>query len=145
MVFHLDKKGKIEYLILKHKSYWNFPKGGVEKGESEVKAARREIKEETGLTDIVFIPEFAVKRNLLYRGAKNSRKAEYRGRVILRRSILFLAQSKGKRVKISEEHFGFAWLDFAEAERRLAILGNNHKVLVRADKFLREYLAKKKK
>lgn len=145
VVFHLGKTGQIEYLILKHKSYWNFPKGGVEKGESDVRAARREIKEETGLVDIKFIPGFNVRRNLFYRGAKNSRKAEYRGRVIFRRSILLLAQSASKRVKISEEHFGFAWLDFKEAEKRLAILGNNHKVLVRADKFLRGYLTKRKK
>lgn len=143
VIFHLDKTGKIEYLILKHKNYWNFPKGGVEKGETDIKAARREIKEETGLKDIVFIPGFAAKRNHLYRAPESSRKAEHRGRVIFRRAILFLVQSKSKKVKISEEHFGFAWLNFEQAQKRLAILGNNHEILVKADKFLHGYFSKK--
>lgn len=142
VIFHRGHQG-IEYLILKHKNYWNFPKGGVEKGETETETAKREIREETGIKKINFIPGFKVVRNLVYRTSLNSIKVEHRGKIVLRRSILFLAESQDKEFKISGEHFGYAWLSFEQAKKRLAILGSNHKVLIKADKFLHDYLAKK--
>jgi 8-oxo-dGTP pyrophosphatase MutT (NUDIX family) len=144
VIFHRDRRGKIEYLILHHKNYWNFPKGGVEAGETDLEAAKREIKEETGLAGLSFIPDFKNTRNIFYRGGKRSRKVEQRGRWVYRRSLLFLAQSKIKQVKISSEHRGFAWLGFERAKGHLAILGDNHKVLIKADKFLKEYFLKNK-
>lgn len=43
--------GNTEILLIKHNKsgYWSFPKGHVEKGETEVETAAREIKEETNL------------------------------------------------------------------------------------------------
>ena len=143
VVFHRDKTGKIEYLILHHKNYWNFPKGGVENGETDMTAARREIKEETGLSGLSFIPGFKATRNIFYRGGQHSRKVEQRGRWVYRRAIIFLAQSKTRRVKISHEHRGWAWLGFERAKGHLAILGDNHKVLIKADKFLHDYFSAK--
>jgi 8-oxo-dGTP pyrophosphatase MutT (NUDIX family) len=37
---------------------WGFPKGHIERGETEKEAAAREIKEETGLSDLKFIKGF---------------------------------------------------------------------------------------
>lgn len=36
---------------------WSLPKGGVEKGESLLDGAKREIFEETGITDLTYIDE----------------------------------------------------------------------------------------
>lgn len=36
---------------------WQFPQGGIDKGESVLKAAYRELREETGITDVDFIKE----------------------------------------------------------------------------------------
>lgn len=36
---------------------WFFPKGGIENGEDDETAARREIEEETGLTDLEYIAD----------------------------------------------------------------------------------------
>lgn len=42
------------FLLLRVYNYWDFPKGLVEPGETPLEAARREIREETGLTDLDF-------------------------------------------------------------------------------------------
>lgn len=41
-------------LLLRCYAYWDFPKGELEPGEDPLGAARREVAEETGLTDLVF-------------------------------------------------------------------------------------------
>jgi 8-oxo-dGTP pyrophosphatase MutT (NUDIX family) len=46
--------GEWKYLILRAYRNWDFPKGRIESGESPLVAARRETREETGLTDIHF-------------------------------------------------------------------------------------------
>lgn len=48
----LNEKGEV-LLVSQHNNSWSFPKGGIEPGETPLEAARREIREETGLTDIV--------------------------------------------------------------------------------------------
>jgi 8-oxo-dGTP pyrophosphatase MutT (NUDIX family) len=42
------------YLLLRAFQYWDFPKGVVEAEEDPLEAARREVEEETGLTELNF-------------------------------------------------------------------------------------------
>lgn len=46
------QEGKTRFLLIKHKQggHWSFPKGHVEKNETERQTAQREVKEETGVT-----------------------------------------------------------------------------------------------
>ena len=44
-------------LVQQHNNSWSFPKGGVHEGESELDAALREIREETGLTELELISD----------------------------------------------------------------------------------------
>lgn len=44
-------------LVFQHSNSWSFPKGKVNSGESQLEAARREIGEETGVTDLLLIKE----------------------------------------------------------------------------------------
>jgi 8-oxo-dGTP pyrophosphatase MutT (NUDIX family) len=47
--------GNTEILLIKHNKsgYWSFPKGHMEKDETEAETALREIKEETGIDVLV--------------------------------------------------------------------------------------------
>lgn len=54
VVFRRDSEGRVHYLLIRD-SYrnWGFPKGHLEGGEPPADAARREVTEETGLTDLI--------------------------------------------------------------------------------------------
>ena len=47
-------------LINERGNFWGFPKGTIEQGEDARSAAIREIKEETGLTQLTYVAEFGV-------------------------------------------------------------------------------------
>jgi 8-oxo-dGTP pyrophosphatase MutT (NUDIX family) len=53
VVFRRDRDGEVVYLLIRD-SYrnWGFPKGHLEAGEPPADAARREVTEETGLSDL---------------------------------------------------------------------------------------------
>lgn len=127
------KEGKkILYLLLyvkAHEHYrekWNFPRGNVEKGETEIETVKREVKEETGIEDLGFKKGFKEKIHFFYR--KN-------GKGISKEVIYFLAETKTKEVKLSFEHNDFAWLSFEKAMERLTF-NNDKEVLKKANAFL---------
>jgi 8-oxo-dGTP pyrophosphatase MutT (NUDIX family) len=49
-------EGKL-LLVNQHNNSWSFPKGGVVEGETLLDAARREIREEAGITELEFLQE----------------------------------------------------------------------------------------
>src|SRR3982751_1714437 len=50
VVFRRTPRG-VRLLVLRAYNNWDFPKGLVESGEDMLSAAKREVKEETGLTE----------------------------------------------------------------------------------------------
>jgi len=48
IVFREGADGR-EYLLMRDRRYWSFPKGHLEAGETELEAAHREVREEVGL------------------------------------------------------------------------------------------------
>jgi 8-oxo-dGTP pyrophosphatase MutT (NUDIX family) len=88
-------------LLLHYRSgHWDFPKGNIETNETEMQAAIRELKEETDITIFRVIPNF--RYTLGYKYTKKSK-------LISKQVILFLASTKVKKVKISNEHIGYKW------------------------------------
>lgn len=101
----------VRYLLLRHGgAYWNFPKGHIEKNESDLKAAFREVREETGLKRLRVIPGF--KRYEKYFFRRDGEKTGARFKLVM----YFLAEVKQEeRVVISHEHEAFGWFSFADA------------------------------
>jgi len=122
------ENGKIFYLLLQYENYWGFPKGLVEKGETEIETASREIEEETGIKDLKFLDGFREKISYFYR---------LKGKLIKKEVIFFLAETKTKGVKISFEHIGYKWLMFDEAVKTLTHK-NSKELLKKADEFIKK-------
>lgn len=119
VVFRRTDRG-IRLLVLRAYANWDFPKGSVERGETEFACARREVEEETGLGDLDFpFGEDAFKDTLPYAGNKVAR--------------YYLAETGETRVELPvspelgrPEHHEWRWVSFEEAEAllppRLAIV-----------------------
>ncbi len=121
---------KIKYLILHYESgHWDFPRGHIEDGEKERETARREIEEETGIKKLDFISGFRVSIKWFFK--KQIGKRFYN---IHKTAILFLAETKTRRIKISAEHLGYKWLVFEKAAKQLTF-DNAKKILEKAHNF----------
>jgi len=124
---------EIYYLLLQYhsvsrtqKEYWDLPKGHIEKGEKLEDTVKREVEEETGLTDIQFIKGFKETIRYFFKwGDKN----------ILKFVTFYLAETKTKDVKISEEHIGYKWLPYPGVIKQLTYK-NAKDVLQKANEFL---------
>jgi 8-oxo-dGTP pyrophosphatase MutT (NUDIX family) len=132
------KEGEIYYLLLHYQTnkrrkrhFWDFTKGHIEKGEDEETAAKREIKEETGLTNITFVNGFKEKINYSFK---------IKDKIIFKTVIFFLAQAKREKIIISFEHEDFRWLSFKEA-LKLLTFKNGRNILTRANNCLNKKYA----
>ena len=128
IVFRRFRGGR-RYLLLHHGgNYWNFPKGHIEKNESEIKAAFRETREETGLKRIRQILGF--KRYEKYFLRRGKRK------FVFKLVIYFIVEAGGnEKVRISNEHEGFGWFSFADALKKMKYK-ESRKLLQDAHEFL---------
>jgi len=131
-VIFRKSEGKIFYLLLHYpkgsrrpKPYWDFPKGHIKKGEKPTITAKRELAEETGLTDIRLVKGFREKIKYFFK---------FQDKKILKFVVFFLAETKTKRVKISKEHIGYKWLIFEKALKQLRFQ-NAKRVLKKANRF----------
>ena len=118
LVVYRKEKGKIFYLVLKRKLHWKgweFPKGGVEAGESLFNAVKRELKEETGLEPKKIV-NMKISGKFLYPKLFKDRPG-IKGMAWK----LFAVEVKRKKVKIDKlEHSGYKWLEFKEAYKKLS-------------------------
>lgn len=127
------------FLLLHYPSgHWDFPKGHVEKGETEKQTLRREIMEETGISMLEVIPRF--KRFVFYfYQAKRKERAERiesgRSTNVAKIVVYYLTKTDEKSISISDEHVNFKWMEQDEALRRITF-PQSKKVLLAAIKKL---------
>ena len=106
VIYRSDNNYKI-LLVKNHNGRnFSFPKGHVEKGETEQQTAIREVKEETGL-DIEIIESFREVADYCPFGK------------IRKRVAFFMAQAFSDKVKIQEEELdSYMWIDLFEAHHK---------------------------
>ena len=138
VVFYLKNEEPI-YLLLRNtlkKTFWAFPKGQIEKNESEEQAATREVKEETNL-DIKIIPGFRQEQNWYY---------QLEGQTIKKNAVFFIAEvseQEMRNTKISDEHEDFSWFNYEDA-KKVSNIKSNREMLKLANDFVIEYKKQKK-
>jgi len=125
VVYRETEEGRL-YLLLQNAGRWDFPKGGVEKGESELQTVRREVEEETGMGKIEIVPGFRKVIEYFYRRE---------GKNIHKQVVYVLAKTDDEAVKISFEHQGFGWFPYREALEK-ASYDNSKLTLAEAEKFV---------
>lgn len=95
-------------LIKQIKGIWGFPKGHVEKDETELETAIREVKEETNI-DVEVQEDKRYTMN--YKTDKGADKEV----------VLFLAKKIGGEIKPQESEVSvIEWLDFDEAIKKIS-------------------------
>lgn len=128
------RKGELEILLIQHKNggHWAFPKGHVEKGETDRETALREIREETGLkvkldtdfrTSVTYSPKPEVVKEVAYFAAKAEKGAKVR--------------------RQKEEVTDFAWLPPSQAMERVTF-ENDKRILAEFLAYREEKAARKK-
>ena len=111
MVFRRTERG-VRLLVLRAYKNWDFPKGMVDPGESQLEAAKREVAEETGLAGLEYPFGEEFKETLPYSGNKVAR--------------YYLAETAEHDIELPvspelgrPEHHEFRWASFDEAEALL--------------------------
>ena len=91
-------------------SHWDFPKGHVDKGETEVETATRELEEETGIKNIGLLNNF--RKTINYTFQKGGRK-------VAKEVVFFIAETVETEINLSHEHVDYGWFDFTPALKKL--------------------------
>ncbi len=103
------ENGHALLLFLKRGNDYDTPKGHFEKGERAEETARREVREETGLS-VSFVPGFLKTVKMFF----------YRNKEKIMKTVkFFLAETDEKRIKISHEHTGYEWLSMDQAMEKI--------------------------
>jgi len=96
------------------KNYWQMPQGGIDKNESFVEAAKRELEEETGVKTIKILKEFD--GWLIYDLPKNLIDKIWKGRYRGQKQKWFIIKFLGKNNEINirtknPEFLDWKWID----------------------------------
>ncbi len=131
IVLFRKEGSKILFLLLHYPSgHWDFVKGKMEDGESTHETAIREAREETGITDITFLENFEewIKYDF-----------QYKGELVHKKVVFFLAETKTKEIIISHEHLDYTWMDYNTSMEKTTF-DNAKTVLTRAQMLLTKTL-----
>jgi len=96
------------FLLMRHPSRWDLPKGHVDAGETDMQCALRELEEETGITQsqIEIDPEFRFTLQYIVNYKR------YDNQDYLKTVVLFLARLKQDVTIQVTEHGDFQWFDW---------------------------------
>ncbi len=120
--------GKRFYLVLKYPGgHHDLPKGHVEDRESEHETAKRELEEETGISDVQLINGY--REHISYEYNRKGNRSH-------KQVIFFLGKTSTKEIKLSHEHLAYYWLPYDAAFNKVTF-DNAKNLLRKAEELLR--------
>jgi 8-oxo-dGTP pyrophosphatase MutT (NUDIX family) len=128
LLYCIDNQQIIFLLLHYFSGHWDFPKGNKERGENYIETIRREIKEETGISDLNFIDGFV--KEISYKYLRQNQ-------LISKKVVYFLARTNSKDVVLSSEHTDFVWDHYESALKRLTYK-KSKEILTEGYKFLKK-------
>lgn len=128
-VVPIYRKGNdLKLLLIQHNAgHWAFPKGHADEGETEIQTARRELREETGINDVMLIttPTFEEHYRVNRKGEPREKLVRY-----------WIGYVRDLRVRPQEtEVQAYKWATLAEA-RQLITYTQSRKLLEEVVKYL---------
>lgn len=134
---YTDDNNTYRYLIVKQsQTHWSFPKGHAERGEEPMDTARRELAEETGITNVRLKkrPRFSITYYFKKGGGTVKKTVDH-----------FLGFTQETAVTPQEEEvIDWKWADYAEAHE-LLYRNTATRILDRAHRYLSKKTKKGKR
>lgn len=107
--------GQRQFLLIQHKAgHWAFPKGHPEKGETDLETARRELAEETGISDVEIDREHPFKEHYTF--------TKRDGTQVSKRVVYFLGQVAANQAIVLQktEVSDHAWGSSSQTLKRMS-------------------------
>jgi bis(5'-nucleosidyl)-tetraphosphatase len=97
----------IKFLLIQQtQGHWSFPKGHPNNDENEIDAAKRELYEETGIKNILIVPNLRLEENYFFKKGKTT---------IYKTVVYFLGEVTDTKVDIQEEEVqDYRWVSYEE-------------------------------
>ena len=122
-----NTSGKNEFLLLNYpQGHWDFVKGKMEVGETPHETVKREMGEETGISNFKLIKGFEEYVEYNFR---------FKNEDIHKTVVFFLAKTNEKKITLSHEHNDFVWLEYDDALKKTTFR-NAKNVLSKTNEFL---------
>lgn len=108
--------------------HWGFPKGAAEPGETPEEAARRELAEETGITDVYLFPNFQLQDQYKLEPEGTIKEVTY----FVGRTERSAAEADGREISQCR------WLPFESARKQLTYR-STQEILQKAECYLNDH------
>lgn len=126
-----QQKGTRRYLILlQTKGHLSFPKGHAEGNEGALEAARRELREETGIINCEILPEPTFEEEY---------DVTNEGEMYRKENLYFIGLVKDQHVEIQKEEVKeYYWVSFERA-LEMFVYENPKRILRNVEAYLQSY------
>jgi 8-oxo-dGTP pyrophosphatase MutT (NUDIX family) len=123
-----QQNGELQFLLVQHHAgHWAFPKGHAENGETDLQAARRELKEETGISNVILLEDVSLAETYYFKRGDQT---------VSKRVLYFPGIVKDYTVHIqAAEIKAYRWVN-VEGAYNLITFGESRRLLTEAKQYL---------